>query len=253
MTQDSIYRILAQLDAWRDLPSFKLESRVDMLFGLFLPNILRKSLGIAIDRMVFPEFPLRQGTLSEFLDNGDPRKEKWEDSNRSVKIDFMVLSQDHRIAFLVEIKTDQRSVNKGQVSYLQAAKRAGVGELVAGVFKIARKANANSRRKYAHLFHLLETVGCVESTQPSNVAGEISSLQAATRLPPEIRIVYITPGGLEETDEELFKGIGSINFEEVSQILVEVADPIGQVLAKYLRKWKMHSAGSRDPRTTADS
>ena len=65
MTHPDMAALFDLLDQWRYLPSYRLESRADAVFGLFLPHALDRHLaprGIAIDPRIISEFPLGQGT-----------------------------------------------------------------------------------------------------------------------------------------------------------------------------------------------
>lgn len=61
---DSLFKLL---DNWRLLPSYRLEPRTDVFFGLFLPQALDRHLvprGVEIDPRLIPEFPLGQNGTS---------------------------------------------------------------------------------------------------------------------------------------------------------------------------------------------
>lgn len=79
---DPLFRVLMQLDEWRHLPAYQLERRVDVLFGMFLPEILQEQ-GIVPQNSsveVIPEFPLHKTRLGMSSKEG----------NLSVNVDFAV-------------------------------------------------------------------------------------------------------------------------------------------------------------------
>ncbi len=90
---DPINEMFDRMDRWRNLPSYQLERRADLLFSLYLREALEVKLGFPILPDLIPEFPVRIGTI--FPD---------EESNRSVKIDYLALSADLQHAVFVEPK-----------------------------------------------------------------------------------------------------------------------------------------------------
>lgn len=149
-------RLLSQLDSWRHFAAYKLEQRVDVLFGLFLPEILGGApFGSAIERRVVPEFPFPQERL---LGTESP-------SFRSDRIDFVAISQDRRKLYLVELKTDHASLRDEQLGKMLAAcDRAREGTALAWVstlVEVAKPSRSRHARKYLHLLSVLEEWGLV--------------------------------------------------------------------------------------------
>ena len=141
MTHPDMAALFDLLDQWRHLPSYRLESRADAVFGLFLPHALDRHLaprGIAIDPRIIPEFPLGQG-----------------DTKRSDKADFFAVSRDREHAFLVELKTDMGSLRDAQENYLNRAIKRGLAALLRDIRSMAKARNPQARRKY---FHLLKAI-----------------------------------------------------------------------------------------------
>ena len=53
------------LDEWRHFPAYQLERRVDVFFGLLLPQIVEAEFGWSRNNLcVIPEFPLHKGSSS---------------------------------------------------------------------------------------------------------------------------------------------------------------------------------------------
>jgi len=96
------------LDKWKELPAYKLEPRVDIFFGYYLPDIMEKHFGIKPDyidkhKHIIPEFPLRDTNQTY----------------RSKKVDFAVIGC--KTAYLVELKTTNESIGIKQAGYLKLA------------------------------------------------------------------------------------------------------------------------------------
>ena len=92
---DLLYSVFPTFDDWRHLPTYQLERRVDVFFGLLLPEIVETEFGIERKYLeVIPEFPLRKGTLEECSVNTGRRDDKRNRDNRSTKVDFAVFSRD---------------------------------------------------------------------------------------------------------------------------------------------------------------
>ena len=71
---------LCQFDQWRHLPAYQLERRVDVFFGLFLPEVIVRRFKAPFGKLI-PEFPLHKGKTRISEDCGD---------NQSVNVDFAV-------------------------------------------------------------------------------------------------------------------------------------------------------------------
>lgn len=119
----SLESVLCLLDKWRHLPAYQLERRIDILFALFLPEVLEKCTGKAINTLLIPEFPVKQ-----------------KGSNSSNKVDFLALQSGDPAerAFLIELKTDMASRRDEQDQYLRDAVDDGLKELVLGVIALCR-------------------------------------------------------------------------------------------------------------------
>ena len=142
---------LRQLDQWRHLPAYQLERRVDVFFGMLLPEIIESRFNVPRGKLI-PEFPLHKG---ETRISEDP------DNNQSVNVDFALFCsqpESERI-FLVELKTDMRSINKAQLCKMIKAKEAESKSVLSGVVKAANASAAP--RKYAQLIWRLSEIGCI--------------------------------------------------------------------------------------------
>ena len=216
------------LDGWRHLPSYQLERRVDAMFGLFLPYVLDHALGIKIDHQIIPEFPLGQ-----------------DHSNHSYKADFFAVSKNKERAFLVELKTDRRSLDKEQEDYLERAVERGLAALLCDVRSMAKAKKAHVRKKY---FHLLEAVAALDLiTLPSELENkiyscprgvyvDIDSIEICSTL-PKLDVIYVLP-----TKPVNDMGCLVIDFENFASVVRNHSE-MGSLFAKYLKRWAEIEAG----------
>ena len=73
--QPTMETLFNHLDRWRHFAGFPLETRVDALFGLFLPKVIEDCCGVEeMHPHVIPQFPLKKT-----------------DNNQSAKVDFFAL------------------------------------------------------------------------------------------------------------------------------------------------------------------
>jgi len=206
MTVDKLFDLL---DDWRNLPSYQLERRADIFFALHLETILDKILGINID-LIIPEFPVRVGEISE----------KLPDLNKSFKIDYLVYSKSSQKVFLVELKTDQRSLREKQDWYLKSAAKIKVSGLIDGILKIYSA--TQQKTKYDKLLDKLETIKWIERVdkKPKNINCMI-----------EPEVIYIQPTNDTGRDN-------IISFDNIISVLNDTIDPLTKRFLKSLEKWK---------------
>ena len=120
--QPTMETLFNHLDRWRHFAGFPLETRVDALFGLFLPKVIEDCCGVEeMHPHVIPQFPLKKT-----------------DNNQSAKVDFFALSRDGGRAFLIELKTDMSSRRKEQYDYLRGARERGMTRILSE-FKKSRR------------------------------------------------------------------------------------------------------------------
>jgi len=205
----SIHHLFNLLDDWRTLPAYQLERRADIFFALYLDKILEKQKGVKID-LIIPEFPVRLGSLPDHnhLDN------------RSYKIDYLVYSAKQQRVFLIELKTDQRSLRGKQDLYLEEAARIKVSGLLEGLRKIYHA--TNQKTKYNNLLQKLETIDWIERTSDDIII-------KTPDIAPEV--LYIQPRNKD-------KEAKIISFDNIISILSESDDPIAARFSISLEKWK---------------
>ena len=238
MTHPDMSALFDLLDRWRHLPSYRLEPRADAMFGLFLPDALDRHLaprGIAVDPWIIPEFPLRQIG-----------------SNRSDKADFFAVSRDREYAFLVELKTDMRSLSGRQEDYLKRAVERGLGELLHDIVSMAKAKAKNAKARRRKYFHLLQDVAALQLiTLPreleeriyddgrrQGISGCIEQITIPAAL-PKIEVIHVLP-----KKEKATEGMDCICFESFAAV-VEDRGELGRRFAASLREWACIEAGHR--------
>ncbi len=156
---------------------------------------------------LLPEFPLRKGTLWE-SDN----------TNKSVKVDYLALSEDLTRGYLVELKTDPGSRRDVQDSYLVQATKVGLGPLMDGLLSIARATSSEFVPKYVHLLSRFEALGFVtlppsliDLSFPKARRGVTEALRQVRRTDRcdsvALQIVYVQPHADEHRDFGRLRGL----------------------------------------------
>lgn len=204
-----INKLFDILDDWRNLPAYQLERRADIFFAINLEKIIENKFGTKID-FIIPEFPVRVGEISP----------KHADLNKSFKIDYLTYSKKENKVYLIELKTDQRSLREKQDWYLKSASKIKVKGLVSGLLKIY---NATTQKvKYNKLLDKIEKIGWIERDNKTikNLGIEI-----------EPSIIYIQP--LNKNNEKSI-----ISFDDIIQALSDSNDPMTKRFVESLEKWK---------------
>ena len=250
----TISQIMNLLNDWRHLPSYSLETRAAPFFAVFMRGLLSEHFHREIHEILIPEFPLRIGTLY----NKDERKELQPEpsADQSYNVDYVAFAKDKKTAYLVELKTDMRSLRSKQNKYLLDAREQGLPALVEGVKKLSKK--SDKKQKYVHLLHRLAAPGIDLVTIPDDtrlyektfrrsrvVAGWTPALKQLTvnkQHFPKTMVVFVQPVERNKDDN----GFEHIYFAEVAN-RVERRGDLGALFANYLRQWTS-IAGNKDPR-----
>lgn len=254
-TDISLQRLLKRMDEWRHLPTYQLERRMDIVLSFLIPDIVRKEFDLTPDHdlEIIPEFPLHKGLIINDNDEGD---------NQSVKVDFALFSKQERRIFLVELKTENNSIDETQLKNMRKAKKAGANKLLNGVIKCAQ--NTASPRKYAHLIWMLHNVECIIlprefirmklADERPGLAKNLGDLKVCPNWEKNanIDLVLLYPGfeqenktmrreKLEPLVEEFSPPIHSIDFYNVvEQFAAHAVSPT-------LTEWVTHEAGKVTP------
>ena len=229
MPHPDIAGLFALLDRWRHLPTYQLERRADIYFGLFLQDALNHHLrprGLVIDPRIIPEFPIGQTA-----------------SKRSDKADYFAVSADRSQAFLIELKTDLRSLRANQERYLKEAHARGMAQLLRQVRLMAKAQKPYARQKYYCLLQEIAELGLIELPAdlsekiygpPRGVNKCIDSIKITSPL-PKLQVIHVVPTRKGDMD--------CIDFETFASIVQSRGD-IGNQFARYLRRWARIEAGT---------
>lgn len=250
----------AMLAEWRHLPAYQLERRVDVFFGLFMPEIVAHlydretpdATGADVRVMVVPEFPLHKGLLG--IANND----------QSVKVDFAVFRRKpkEKQIFLVELKTDCTSISDTQLKNMLKAKRIGPEKLLSGVLKAAKA--SKEKRKYAQLLWRLgdKELGCIDGTdgfKQMRMANQPKLTESFRCLSvgegwseADVRLVLIRPKKCprEDKDENVKKLVREFcraDFLGIAQAVRKSPKPFASSFARYLCEWASTPAGYAHP------
>lgn len=75
----------------------------------------------------------------------------------SIKVDFMLVSEDYQTAYLVELKTDEKSVRDRQNEDLNICSGLFLYDILKDVLQVIKR--TDERRKYMHLLKVMECNG----------------------------------------------------------------------------------------------
>ncbi len=221
-----------RMDDWRHLPNYQLERRADLIFSLYLGQVLHFKTKVEISDLFVPEFPVRIGTIYPNIP-----------IDKSYKIDYVALSKGGDVAYLVELKTEGASRRKSQDKYLAASQAAGMTALLEGVLRIFRATKA--KRKYFYLLKKLEAMGLLEISTKLEEIMRRKSLRGANEASESVRItsnvsrcevLYIQPNG---------DGEQVVSFATLADIIEKNDDPFAKRFAQSLREWAQVKAGRR--------
>ncbi len=231
---DPLDLVFHHLDGWRHFPNYQLERRADVFFSVYLKDVIEEFTGVALEREIVPEFPIKRDLI-------------WPDlpTNKSVKVDYALFAQNRSRVFFVELKTDEASRRERQDAYLETAKRIGFRRIVTGVRTILL--NTTSHQKYHHLAFALARLGYLSLPPdlkrhifPVPDANLLAALEAVVVEPadPEIEVIYIQPNATD--------GGRCIDFATFAQYVGRHSDPFSRRFAEHLVLWKT-AAGAAEP------
>jgi hypothetical protein len=223
--------IFDRLDDWRHLPNYQLERRADIFFSMYLKGFLEQQTNLPLSDIIIPEFPLKRDLI-------------WPDlpTNKSVKVDYVLFTEDKRKVLFVELKTDSSSRRDAQDEYLSRAKEVGFHRFVEGFKDILLATSAH--QKYFHLAKMLADTGFLrlpdgieEYLYPSPRPGLTKLLKQikVTPLQPEIEILYLQP--ISNGDA------GVKSFDQFAAYVAQFGDTLSQRFAQSLKSWQT-AAGS---------
>jgi hypothetical protein len=253
--EEMIGKIFERMNDWRHLPSYQLERRADLLFSLYLPEVLSKRTDTIINQDLIPEFPIRIGTINKNKEN----------INQSKKVDYLALSNDGRKAYLIELKTDNTSITEEQTETLLTACEKSFAELLEGVFKIFKSDSLNSTRRRKYLYFLEK----LDQMKQINMPGELKTfmgkdtlrgiISAAEGLKATTEVekpkpVYILPSYPDKSNgyEEKIDIITFADFIEVIE-KKNYNDKVSTQFKKCLDDWAKNEAGRPEKTNNQES
>lgn len=205
--QELVNEIFDRLDEWRNYPAYLLEGRTDILFGIYLPNIIKKRFGSTVDHII-PEFPIKAGSVF----NADHTQ-----STHPLKVNFLAICNTEQIVYMISIKADINSLRPVQHNHLIKAKQHNIRDIVDGILDIEHASML--KKKYNNLLQKLREVGWLDQSLTKNTAGQY-----------QIKVVYIQPidnNGLEEI----------ITFNDIIEYLSDKDDFFTQRFCQSLASW----------------
>lgn len=235
--------VLSLLDRWRHLPAYQLERRADVLFALFLPEILEKRFCTS-NLYLIPEFPIKKSLLGR----GDT-------TFQSINVDYLGVSEDPTRVFLIELKTDMASIKWQQVEDLKSARSKGMTEIINGLKKIVKSNSVTSslsiRGKYLFLLFVLEEAGVVRIPNADRLRNlvakrqfrkadwkdKVNEIECLVNV-EHIEIVYVLPKRC--TDCRFDETICQLTFDKLAQHAGELGSvcEFPKEFADSLKRWK---------------
>ncbi|MDD5456761.1 MAG: hypothetical protein PHV30_06990 [Candidatus Margulisbacteria bacterium] len=217
---DKIEELFKMLDDWRKLPAYQLERRADIFFALYLKEILGESQGTSNDLIIIPEFPL--------ISKG----------NHTNKVDYFVWDRIKNKTYLIELKTDKKSVNKKQINYLMMASKKSPIDLLMAIEKVAISKNADAKYKglfkYLKKHQVLDYEGDLPGKWKSHWKTLINNYKRNFTIinVNHNQVIYILP----KEDHKIPKEMIQIDFLKIEKYISN-KDEIANLFCKSLRDW----------------
>ena len=229
----TIADLFGLLDRSRHLPAYQLERLAGAFFALFLPEVIEKALS-KIKRPLIPEFPIKKP-----------------DNNQSQNVDYFALAEDCKRAFLIELKTDMRSIREKQIGDLQRTKRdKDLLDLIKDVKRLAQNPNKPTRQKYVHLLSHLRDLNLVcydesklyERAFADNSKGiygiidkDVKPASWVCEGRPKLEVIYIQP--IRKSSDSIPSDWHCMYFDDLADHVREIGS-MGRRFAESLYKWK---------------
>lgn len=194
-----INKLFEHLDKWRKFPAYQLERRADIFFSIYLEHIIKEKFGTDVT-MIIPEFPLKN-----------------DGNNMSSRIDYLIICEEQKQVFLLELKTDKNSLRPDQDIYLKSAKHKGINQLVTDILIICEA--TQQKIKYKNIIKELIKAGWL-----NHKIEPMSDIY-------NITIVYILP---EEND----KYDNVISFDYIVSKLSDYTDELTSRFVTSLLEWR---------------
>ena len=258
-TESMIDKLFFRMDDWRHLPSYQLERRADLFFSLYIPEVISNIFGCEVKEKLIPEFPVKLSIIYKNRIKNDDSfvAEKYNlDSNQSVKIDYVAITENHETALLIELKTDKNSIKPNQIKNLIYSGDK-FPDLIRGIQDIYCNSASDSiyREKYHCLLNMLDDMGLFGETgvfkeayrdrkNYADLSNRVSSFEPTSDI--EMKKVYIAP---TKTDCSLIKenGIKIITFIDFIENVNKVSDMdyLSVRFFRSLKAWDETDAGGK--------
>ena len=239
-----IANLFQNLDNWRHHPKYQLERRVDIFFSLYLKEVLEDKFksgnGFYIADKLIPEFLVRKGTI---LENFKDHQHK----NMSYNIDYLTTCKDLKNIIFIELKTDNKSINKKQNYYLEKTMEKNFYLILTGIKELCKA--TKSKFKYYYLLRELELMGLVSNLE--NLGKMMEKIKDVQRFPSKkydelIDEIEITDDDyykhlfiIQPTKKEWvgYKGANIIIFDDFIKVLEKYNDEISGRFKESLKNW----------------
>jgi hypothetical protein len=221
-------QLFRHLDRWRHLPNYQLERRADVLFSLYLPELVGQKVGRVICPTIVPELPILCSLVW-------PERE----GMKSVKADYLLVAQDRSEAYMIELKTDAGSRREVQDDYLEKAGTCTLAGLLDGVIRIAIASQSGA--KYASLLRLLASDDLRLVSVPATPMTSKNWFEGVSVLecPPTLKTIYLLPKAGEMTSDV-------IDFETIARHVSQFDDDLSSLFAEHLACWSQPPGVERD-------
>lgn len=146
-SEERIEQLFSLLTTWRGFPNYQLERRADIFFAIYLKDIHRHCYPNNEFDLIIPEFPLRYGSVRA--------DDQGIGSNRSAKVDYACVDRTNEFCVLLELKTEERSLRRGQMKNMEDAAKAGYGALRSGIRELFD--HTKEKQKYTTLLDYLDS------------------------------------------------------------------------------------------------
>lgn len=247
-----IANLFKNLDNWRRHPKYQLERRVDIFFSLYLKEVLEDKFksdnGFYIADKLIPEFPVRKGTiLEDFKDH--------QHKNMSYNIDYLTTCKDSKNIIFVELKTEQKSINKNQNNCLKETKEIDFIKILEGIKELCKATEAKG--KYYCLLKELQSLGLFSNLEgldnliadegnngsfPQKKYKELIDNIKINRKAYKTHLVVIQPN-TNYYDKPLGIGEVIIIFDDFIKTIEKHDDEISRLFKESLKSWADSEAG----------
>jgi len=197
------------LDEWRQLPAYQLERRADIFFAIHLGRIFESIFHLNVVDII-PELPIHIGTIN-------PNRH----TNKSDKVDYAVFTDSGKV-FLVELKTDDKSIRGTQYDYYFKAIARRYENILQGIITIFEASRSQS--KYTQLLRKLVANGSLKKRDNGQY---VTTNKYTFHNTP----IFIKPNQCDTDQGKV------IDFQRIIRILESDKDELTKRFVISLKKW----------------